>query len=133
MIQLELLLFSKTLRASLWKSGLQFLINSWTALRPGGIAVHTTEFNVIFKPGYIEVGASVIYRKGDIEALDYRLRKLGCAYPRHWILMAGSETTWIIAFDTLLTILHGRQHVKLMIASMSSTSMLIIIEKKSNG
>ncbi|TWB91027.1 hypothetical protein FB106_1084 [Synechococcus sp. Ace-Pa] len=110
------------------EAGLQFLINSLDCLKPGGIAVHTTEFNVSSNQDTIEVGESVIYRKGDIEAFDYRLRKLGCAIEA-LDFDAGSEQH-DIAFDYPPYYTHGRQHVKLMIGEYVSTSMLIIIRKE---
>ncbi|MGR4870360.1 hypothetical protein ACIPRI_16065 [Variovorax sp. LARHSF232] len=44
--------------------GVQFVINAVEkTLRPGGVAVHTTEFNVSSNEQTLEVGETVIYRK----------------------------------------------------------------------
>lgn len=109
------------------EAGLQFLIDSLDCLKPGGIAVHTTEFNVSSNEDTLEVGENVLYRKRDIEALDYRLRKLGCAIEA-LDFDAGSEQH-DIAFDYAPFYTHGRQHVKLKIGEYVTTSMLIIIRK----
>jgi len=84
------------------EAGLQFLINSLDCLKPGGIAVHTTEFNVSSNQDTIEVGESVIYRKGDIEALIIAYESLA-VLSRHWILMQ-DRNNMILRLITLLTI-----------------------------
>ena len=52
--------------------GLKFLIHSMDCLKPGGIAVHTTEFNVSSNDATLETGNCVIYRRKDIEAFEMR-------------------------------------------------------------
>jgi FkbM family methyltransferase len=47
--------------------GLDFLINQMRCLRPGGVAVHTTEFNLSSNEETIEEGRTVIFRKRDID------------------------------------------------------------------
>ncbi|HUZ62674.1 MAG TPA: class I SAM-dependent methyltransferase, partial [Acetobacteraceae bacterium] len=58
-------------------NGLAFIENSVATLRPGGIAVHTTELNCSSDDETIESGATVLFRKQDIRALCARLRKAG--------------------------------------------------------
>lgn len=59
------------------EAGLQFVINSMDTLKPGGIAIHTTEYNLTSNDGTVEDGPTVIYRKRDIENLVRRLEALG--------------------------------------------------------
>lgn len=60
------------------EAGMQFVINSVEqTLKPGGIAVHTTEFNLSSNDATIVDGHTVLYRQRDIEELVARLRKLG--------------------------------------------------------
>jgi SAM-dependent methyltransferase len=58
-------------------NGLDFIENSMKTLRPGGIAVHTTEFNCQSNENTVETGASVIFRQKDFEKLAERLRASG--------------------------------------------------------
>jgi O-antigen biosynthesis alpha-1,2-mannosyltransferase len=58
-------------------AGHQFVIESMKCLRPGGLAVHTTEFNAGSNDATVSEGATVIYRKKDIEALASDLRSKG--------------------------------------------------------
>ncbi len=48
----------------------RFLKNMLGCLKPGGIAVHTTEFNLSSNESTIESGDSVIFRKRDIEEMQ---------------------------------------------------------------
>ena len=57
--------------------GLDFIENSLKTLKPGGIAVHTTEFNVFSNDETIEAGATVVYRERDMLALRDKLEAAG--------------------------------------------------------
>jgi hypothetical protein len=48
-----------------------------SCVKPGGIAVHTTEFNVGSNDDTHSEGGTVIYRRRDIESLVSRLKKAG--------------------------------------------------------
>ena len=50
---------------------------STVTVKPGGVAVHTTEFNVSSDEATVEEGGTVIYRRRDIEALVADLRADG--------------------------------------------------------
>lgn len=110
-------------------AGLKFLVDSLACLKPGGIAVHTTEFNISSNESTIEAGPNVIYRKKDIEAFEARIRSLSCAI-EGLDLDAGSEQH-DIAFDYWPFYTHGRQHLKLQLEGYVSTSLLLIIRKSS--
>ncbi len=58
-------------------AGANFLVNQMDCLRPGGVAVHTTEFTVSSNTDTVESGATVLFRRRDIEALADRLSDLG--------------------------------------------------------
>ena len=107
--------------------GLQFVRNAMECLRPGGIAVHTTEYNVSSNDTTIETGDSVIYRRRDIEGFDRSLRLIGCAIEQLDFEPGAEQHD--IAFDFPPYYTHGRQHVKLNIADHISTSLLMIIRK----
>jgi hypothetical protein len=58
-------------------AGTEFIVEQMRCLAPGGVAVHTTELNVSSDERTVESGATVLYRRRDIEALAVRLRRLG--------------------------------------------------------
>lgn len=57
--------------------GLAFVVNAMNCLKPGGIAVHTTEFNLSSNFTTLESPDLVIFRKHDIEHLVRLLEKAG--------------------------------------------------------
>lgn len=57
--------------------GLTFLERQLDCLRPGGVAVHTTEFNLSSNDATLAEGPCVIYRLRDIEAICQRLTARG--------------------------------------------------------
>ena len=61
------------------EEGLQFVMESVKRLKPGGVAVHTTEYNVSSNTTTIDDGGVVIYRRSDIEDVAERLRGEGFA------------------------------------------------------
>ena len=64
------------------RRGTDFIFSAMNVLRPGGIAVHTTEYNLASNITTVESGASVIYRKRDIEGLVAQLHAMGhCVEP----------------------------------------------------
>lgn len=60
------------------EAGMQFVINSVEkTLKPGGMAVHTSEFNLSSNDATIADGHTVLYRRRDMEELMARLRERG--------------------------------------------------------
>jgi acyl-CoA synthetase (AMP-forming)/AMP-acid ligase II len=59
------------------EAGLDFVVAQMACLRPGGVAVHTTEYLVSSNDATVEAGGTVFYRRRDIEGLVARLRRAG--------------------------------------------------------
>ena len=59
------------------KHGMDFVVNSLKTLKPGGVAVHTTEFNLSSNEKTLETSMLSIFRKRDIEGLLSRLTDAG--------------------------------------------------------
>jgi hypothetical protein len=59
------------------EAGARFVEASLATLAPGGIAVHTTEFNVGSDGETIASGPTVLYRRQDILSLTARLERAG--------------------------------------------------------
>lgn len=58
-------------------AGLHFIENSVKMLRPGGLAVHTTEYNCLSNDETLMSGPTVLFRRRDIETLLDRLAARG--------------------------------------------------------
>jgi 2-polyprenyl-3-methyl-5-hydroxy-6-metoxy-1,4-benzoquinol methylase len=59
--------------------GRRFLHNSMTCLKPGGVGVHTTEFNLSSNEATLDHFPTVLFRRRDIESLAERLTADGHA------------------------------------------------------
>jgi hypothetical protein len=59
------------------EAGLAFVERSMRCLRPGGVAAHTTEFNVDGDGATIETGPTVAFRRRDFSTLADRLARQG--------------------------------------------------------
>lgn len=59
------------------EKGMDFVVNAMRCLRPGGVAVHTTEFNLDPDGPTLERGRTVLYQRRHIEALAARLDAAG--------------------------------------------------------
>jgi SAM-dependent methyltransferase len=59
------------------QAGINFVLNSLKTLRPGGIAIHTTEYNLSSNDETVESGGTVIYRRRDLEGLLYDATQMG--------------------------------------------------------
>lgn len=59
------------------QKGLDFILNSLNCLRPGGLAVHTTEFNLGSECETLKTGPCVVYRESDIVNFSEHLKSLG--------------------------------------------------------
>jgi SAM-dependent methyltransferase len=60
-------------------NGLNFIRKSLSYLRPGGVAVHTTEYNLSSGRRTVDRGETVLYRRGNITNLMRSLRREGYA------------------------------------------------------
>ena len=59
------------------EQGLAFIENSIDCLKPGGWAVHTTEYNFSSNDETVATGSTVLFRRQDFEALAARLAAKG--------------------------------------------------------
>lgn len=57
--------------------GLEFVVNSVKCLKPGGIAVHTTEYNCSSDSDTLDNAGTVLFRKRDFLLLQRRLQMIG--------------------------------------------------------
>jgi SAM-dependent methyltransferase len=109
------------------EAGMNFVLRAMDLVKPGGYAVHTTEFNLSSNLDTIEEGPNVIYRQQDLERLDGRLRSHSCGLSR--LDLYGGDHRYDIEFDYPPYGAHGRKHVKLLLHGYVATSVMIIVRK----
>jgi SAM-dependent methyltransferase len=107
------------------RHGLDFIENSLRSLRPGGIAVHTTEFNLSSNDETIETSGLSIYRRRDIEDICLRLASAGHeVFPLN--LHPGHE-----AIDEYIDAPpYSLPHLKLMVGKFTLTSIGLVVKKR---
>jgi SAM-dependent methyltransferase len=113
------------------EAGERFVLEAMALVKPGGIAVHTTEFNLASNEGTLVDEDCVIYRRRDIEALDLRLRAAACGLSR-CDFVAGDDIN-DINFDYPPYGQNGRPHISLLFRGHVATSLLLIIRKGMKG
>lgn len=113
--------------------GLAFLERQMDCLRPGGLAVHTTEFNLTSNTDTVEQGSYVIYRLCDIEAICERLRQSGHKVAPLDLFPGTQELDRYVDMPPYYQSAkepHGRvKHLRLALNGFAATSIGLIIEK----
>lgn len=107
------------------EKGLSFIENSLDCVKPGGVVVHTTEFNLDSNSETIDNEGTVLFRRRDIEQL---LRKL--ASDGHEVLplnlCTGDEK-----IDQYIDVPpFSLPHLKLQVSGFTTTSLGLIVRKK---
>lgn len=110
------------------EAGLRFVEESAKLLRPGGVAVHTTEINLTSDEKTIESGNTVLYRRSDLKALDARLRAQNVDLAP--LDLDAGEHPFDKDHDIQPWYTTGRHHVKLLIGEFVSSSVLLIYTKR---
>jgi hypothetical protein len=105
--------------------GLRFVENSINTLTLGGVAVHTTEFNLSSKTSTLESKGLSIYRKCDIEALRNRLEQAG----HHIEPLDLNQGTTLIDSYVDLPPYRNEPHLRLRIGEYDCTSIGLIITR----
>ena len=59
------------------RRGLRYILDALECVRPGGVAVHTTEYNLSSNWWTLPAGKVVLFRRRDLEGLARRLRAAG--------------------------------------------------------
>lgn len=108
------------------EQGLRFIEASIDCLKPGGVAVHTTEFNCQSDDQTLDNASTVLFRKRDFVALARRLRRRG-----HDIVL--NFDTGDLPLDLHIDLPPYAQdnHLKLQIAQWVTTSFGLIVRKAS--
>ena len=111
-------------------AGTDFVKKAMRLLKPGGVAVHTTEFNCSSNEETLDSGWNVVYRRRDIESLADELRLLRCGMePLDFDIGTHS---FDLDFDEEPYFTRPNAHIKLMLGDFVATSFLMII-RKGNG
>ncbi len=108
------------------QKGFDFLKNQMKTLKPGGWAVHTTEYNVSSNDETQENNNTVIYRQRDIEFIVNELRNEGHFVEALDFSMGGLPEDYMVDTEP-----HQQKiHLKLQVDKYVVTSIGLIMQKK---
>ena len=106
--------------------GMRFVEAAMRILKPGGVAVHTTEYNMSSVDGTFEAPELSLYRKTDLESLVGRLGAAGhMVEPFDWTHGSGFADGYVDLPPYFSTPLH----IRLRIAQFDCTSIGFIVHK----
>ncbi|MGC8468310.1 MAG: class I SAM-dependent methyltransferase [Acetobacteraceae bacterium] len=106
------------------RQGLAFIENSLATLRPGGVAVHTTELNCSSDRDTIDHAGTVLFRRRDLMALARRLAAAGHALRLNFNL---GDQPLDVHVDAPPYAVDG--HLKLLLENFVTTSFGLIVRK----
>ncbi len=108
------------------EKGIEFLKNQLKTLKPGGWAVHTTEFNISSNEQTLDNCDTVIFRMSDIEKLVRELRRMGHKVETLDYSLGGLPEDFNVDVHP-----HNQEvHLKLQLNEFVVTSIGLIIQKK---
>lgn len=108
------------------EKGEEFIHNMMNCLRPGGVAVHTTEYNLSSNTTTVEHGDVVFFRKCDFEEIAARLRKNGHRIDLDFTLGNGEADRFVDKAPY-----RHNPHLRFQYGEYVSTSFALLIEKSS--
>lgn len=106
-------------------AGLRFVHESLALLKPGGVGIHTTEFNVGSLDQTLEHKENVIYLRKHIEALDGELRKKGSCLAE--LDFTPGDEIHDRKFDRPPYYQTGHEHIKLELGGHITTSISLVV------
>ena len=109
------------------RKGLDYLHASLEPLRPGGVSVQTTEFNLLSNSGTVETPGLSIFRKEDIEEVIHELTAEGHMVEPLNLWPGASPVDEHIDLPPYTAI-----HLKLALAGYQTTSIGLIITKRAD-
>jgi hypothetical protein len=108
--------------------GVEFIGKACRHLRPGGVAVHTTEYNATSNDETIDRGPVVLFRRRDVEEMQRRVSDAGCRMVEpDFDTGSGPLDCWADRPP------YGTPHLKLAFGRFVTTSFLMIVEKPAAG
>jgi hypothetical protein len=103
--------------------GIEYVVNAMQCLKPGGIAVHTTEFNLSSNDETLTEGGTVLFRRRDFEEIGRRLEDAGHEITLDFTVGSLPNDHWVD-----MPPYSSDRHLKLLIAEHVCTSYGIVVK-----
>jgi hypothetical protein len=107
------------------EAGTDFVVAQMDCLRPGGVAVHTTEYLVSSddSPSTVEQGGTVFYRRSDIRALIDELRRAGHTIDMDYTLGSTPDDVHVDVAP------YSDVHLRTQLGEYVTTSVALVVTK----
>jgi hypothetical protein len=117
--------------------GIRFLENQMKCLRPGGVAIHTTEFNLSSNQRTITKGSTCIFRLRDIEDAVLRLQSKGHRVEPLDVRIGDDPLDHFVDIPKYVLGMPSQysldKHIRLLLGNHVTTSIGLIITKASGS
>jgi hypothetical protein len=110
------------------EAGLEFVLQTAPLLRPGGVAVHTTEFELTARETTADYGHCAVYRRADFEALAQQLTERGFEIDLNLYVSMATPADRFVAVPPYPAT--DPAHLKLQIFDSVSTSYGLAIRRR---
>ncbi len=109
--------------------GIDFLESQMKCLKPGGWAVHTTEYNLLSDDATLHNGKTVVYRRCDIQQLIQRMNQLGHYVEAVDFSHGDQMEDFFIAHKPWDDTSRNLAHLRIVIGQYVCTSIVLIMQK----
>jgi hypothetical protein len=109
------------------EAGLDFVLRTLSLLEPGGVAVHTTELELVPQPATRDYGHLAVYRPDDLDSLVARIREGGFEIESNWTVSLDTPTDRIVSIPPHMST--EPVHLKLVVGDSVATSVGIIARR----
>lgn len=110
------------------RAGLDFVLETLQLLKPGGVAVHTTELELTRRAQTADYGNLAVYRLADLERLISDIRDRGFEIDANWyVSLETAEDRFVCPPPYALP------HLKLLVGDSVTTSVGLIVRRPRPG
>ncbi|MBA3709401.1 MAG: hypothetical protein H0W83_11365 [Planctomycetes bacterium] len=107
-------------------AGIRFLLNQAACLKPGGWAVHTTEYNIFSNAKTWVSGGTVLFRRKDLDVLQGAAAQAGLELEAIDYSLGNLANDWFIDFWPY----KSEPHLKLLVdGDLVTTSIILILRR----
>lgn len=110
--------------------GIDFVINSMAYLKPGGVAIYTTEYNLSSNTHTFESTGNALYRMSDVLDLQSRLSDIKCNLLLDSNTFTRGEHEYDLYVDETYKYTEPTVHLNLRLYGYNATAIRFIIEKE---
>jgi hypothetical protein len=111
------------------EQAIEFVVRACGCLGPGGVAVHTTEFNVSSDDDTLDAGPIVLFRRRDVAEMERRVAATGCRVAPVQLRPGGGLLDEFVALPPYEFTYADAPLLRLVVDRYVTTSLGVIVQK----